>query len=401
MDVADGTYTATPDWKGMITASLEGIVASAIPVKPPKSWFENPKLDKVSPLRISASGQVSGHVATWKQEHIGMAGKVRAPKSRSNYAFFATGVLETAEGEMVNVGQITLAGGHASLEASVGDVVAHYDDTQSGVMDVSIGEDKHGIWVAGGLRPDVDDVKLRTIRASSVSGDWRPINGNLELVAVCAVNVPGFPIPQARVASGAPLALVAAGTAEIVEAIMVERGSALDLSGFVAAMEAFDSRMRTVEDALLGKAVDQREAITAAVEEAKRADADAAENLVASADALRAQVKGTKQTWIDGMNYDLTIQDGVQASLRARAKGLTASSSAAWDQADRAQAAERGIALPDGSFPIADKADWHACKQALTAAGSKRAQVVRHLRKRGRELSVPAAEYMDIKLRAS
>ena len=203
---------------------------SAIPVKPPKAWYENPN-SKVTPLQISASGQVYGHVATWKQEHIGMAGKVKAPKSRSNYAFFATGMLETQEGEMVNVGQITLAGGHASLEASVQDVVAHYDNTQSGVMDVAIGEDAHGIWVAGSLRPDVDDTKLRTIRASSVSGDWRPINGNLELVAVCAVNVPGFPIPQARVASGAPVALVAAGTAEIVDAIMVDRGHVGENSG--------------------------------------------------------------------------------------------------------------------------------------------------------------------------
>ena len=401
MDVADGTYIADPAWRGMIATAFEGLVASAIPVKPPKSWFQNPGLDRVTPLQISASGQVYGHVATWKQEHIGMAGKVKAPKSRSGYAFFATGMLETAEGEMVNVGQITLAGGHASLEASVQDVVAHYDNTQSGVMDVAIGEDAHGIWVAGGLRPDVDDVKLRTIRASSVSGDWRPINGNLELVAVCAVNVPGFPIPQARVASGAPVALVAAGTSEIVDTLMMQRGEIAEISAFTAALEAFDKRMRLVEDALIGKVTDQRASLTAAIEAAKQARTDGDENLVASAEALRAKVKGDPMVWEDGLGYELTIQEGIQASLRARAKGLTATATASWTKDRREEAAKKRQALPDGSYPIVDKRDWHKAKQALGRAGGKRAQVVRHLRSRGRTLGIPAAEYKDLKLKAS
>ena len=107
-------------------------------------------------------------------------------------------MLDTDDGKKVNVGQITLTGGHAPLDGKLPDVVAHYDNTKSAVMDVSVGEDKHGIWVAGALRPDIDELRLRAIRASSVSGDWRPINGHLELVAVCAVNVPGFPIPRAR-----------------------------------------------------------------------------------------------------------------------------------------------------------------------------------------------------------
>ena len=57
--------------------------------------------------------------------------------------------------------------------------------------------------------------QVRAARASSPSGDWRPINGTLELVAVCSVNVPGFPVVEARVASGQVLALVAAGVAPL------------------------------------------------------------------------------------------------------------------------------------------------------------------------------------------
>jgi hypothetical protein len=57
---------------------------------------------------------------------------------------------------------------------------------------------------------------LDALRAASLSGDWRRINGNLELVAALAVNVPGFPIPrtQAAMAAAGQLALVASGVVE-------------------------------------------------------------------------------------------------------------------------------------------------------------------------------------------
>jgi hypothetical protein len=97
---------------------------------------------------------------------------------------------------------LTLAGGHASLEASALEAARHYDDTGSAIADVHAGEDQFGIWVAGALRPSASPEQIRALRASAPSGDWRPINGALELVAVCQVNVPGFPIARARVASG-------------------------------------------------------------------------------------------------------------------------------------------------------------------------------------------------------
>ena len=222
LDLADGEYTAD-DWTGMVLADEEALIAAAFPTKPPSVWFNNPKLTRLTPLTIEDDGRVFGHIASWHTSHIGMTGGIKAPKSRSNYAFFATGILDTDDGNKVNVGQITLTGGHAPLDGRLPDVVAHYDNTKSAVMDVSVGEDRHGIWVAGALRPDIDDLRLRAIRASSVSGDWRPINGHLELVAVCAVNVPGFPIPRARVAAGATMALVAAGTEQLVEAAIAER----------------------------------------------------------------------------------------------------------------------------------------------------------------------------------
>lgn len=200
------------------------ITADGSPVVPPADWFSDPGLTRPTALVIEQDGRVYGHIACWETKHIGMPGAIRPPRSKSNYAFFATGAIQTQQGQMVDVGQITLVGGHAPIDVDVPKAVAHYDDTQSAVCDVSIGEDRYGIWVAGSLRPDVDDKQVRQLRASAVSGDWRPINGNLELVAVCSVNVPGFPIPRARVASGQTLALVAAGIELLVEDRLREYG---------------------------------------------------------------------------------------------------------------------------------------------------------------------------------
>lgn len=186
-------------------------VSSAIPVNPPAEWFENPKLSKPTHLTITDDGRVFGHIAAWSTHHIGLPYGTRPPRSASNYAYFRTGSLRTAEGTDVRVGQISLAGGHAALSADARAAVEHYDNTNSAMCDLAAGEDSHGIWVSGALRPGVSPEKLRAFRASSPSGDWRPINGKLELVAVCSVNVPGFPVAQARVASGAVVALVAAG----------------------------------------------------------------------------------------------------------------------------------------------------------------------------------------------
>lgn len=254
------------------------LTADGVPVKPPRAWFANPGLTKVSPLHISADGHVFGHIAAWNQSHIGLAGSVKAPKSRSGYAFFATGALETAEGELVDVGQITLVGGHASLSADTARAVAHYDETRSGAVDVSIGEDKHGIWVSGALRPNITEEQIRILRASAVSGDWRPINGNLELVAICSVNVPGFPIPRARVASGQVMALVAAGVEPIVAARLME----LSAAAIVDAVDAVSDRVAMLEEHVLST-----------LEEPATVETEP-DSITISAEDLRTRVHGVK-----------------------------------------------------------------------------------------------------------
>jgi hypothetical protein len=405
-DLADGDYEGDVEWEGMIRNPLTALAAAGFPVRPPSAWFTNPGFGQLEPLTVTADGRIGGHIASWREDHIGMNGRVKAPRSRSGYAFFATGVLETAEGTMVNVGQITLTGGHAPLEASVAEAVAHYDNTNSAFADVAIGEDRHGIWVSGALRPTVDDNQLRAIRASSVSGDWRPINGSLEMVAVCAVNVPGFPIPRARVAGGQPLALVAAGTGELVD-LMLHQGG-VDTEQIA---QGYEDRLRLIENLVLGKIGDSREALTAAVEQARdmlvggtSAAADEAEGSeggdLARVAALRASAYGP-QPWSDGSEIQLSLadcqQEALRASLRARVRGdapLLARATSQWDTKARTTAAKRGLAMPDGSFPIADRTDLEKAVKAYGRA-KNRSAAKRHIMKRARTLRAEAALPQD------
>lgn len=188
------------------------IVASAGPLAPPMAWFEDPGFDGPTPLTITDDGRVYGHVATWGVCHTGVSNQcIMAPKSRTNYGYFRTGAVLTAEGKTVSTGPLTMGGGHAGLSLSASEAVAHYDEAGLAMADVAAGEDRWGIWVAGAMQPDVTPEQVRRFRASALSGDWRQVGGNLEMVAALAVNAPGFPVVRAQVASGAPQSLVAAG----------------------------------------------------------------------------------------------------------------------------------------------------------------------------------------------
>lgn len=197
--------------------SASASIAEAIPVEPPSTWFERPILNGPTPITVGDDGQVFGHIATWDTDHIGMAGQIRPPRSSSGYAYFHTGVVRTQDGKDVKVGQLTLAGGHAPIDYNAQLAVQHYDNTASAIADVHAGEDSYGIWVAGALRPGTTSDKIRALRASAPSGDWRSIDHRLELVAVCQVNVPGFPVPRSLAASGVMTSLVAAGTSTLVQ----------------------------------------------------------------------------------------------------------------------------------------------------------------------------------------
>ena len=196
------------------TSSRDALTAAAIPTAPPEAWFKDPALTGPTALVIEEDGRVYGHIAAWGTCHIGQIGKcVEPPTSPSNYAYFRTGALQTAEGTSVAVGHLTMDTSHAGARDSANQAAAHYDNTGLVFADVAAGEDAYGIWVAGSLRAGITPDQVRVARSAPISGDWRTIRGSLELVGALAVNVPGFPVPRPRglLASGEVKSLMASG----------------------------------------------------------------------------------------------------------------------------------------------------------------------------------------------
>lgn len=158
---------------------------------PPLEYFTRPT--EVTPVIVEGD-RVRGYVATWGTCHIGLPGCTTAPSSHTQYAHFMRQEQLTRSGESVPVGVLTVGGGHADPNMGVVPAMQHYDDVGSAVARVFAGEDEHGIWVAGWVPPYADPAKVQQLSDLDVSGDWRRVGGNLELVAVCAVNTPGFPV---------------------------------------------------------------------------------------------------------------------------------------------------------------------------------------------------------------
>ena len=194
------------------------LTAAAAPTLPGK-WFTNPGLTAPTPLTITEEGRLFGHLAGWDTCHIaepeGPGVCTAPPMSTTDYAYFHLGEVITTEGP-VNVGQISLGGGHARDGMSSRAAAAHYDSTSTAVADICVGEDEFGIWFAGAVRPGITEDQIAELRGAKLSGDWRRIGHGLELVAALAVNVPGFPVPRTSLAAsgGVQTSLVAAGIIE-------------------------------------------------------------------------------------------------------------------------------------------------------------------------------------------
>lgn len=238
-------------WPAQHKVDLSAVVASATEPVPmfnlvaaggnvlDSKAFARPDLTEPIGLKIEGD-RVFGYIATWGVCHIGIPGVCEmAPHSATNYAYFRTGVVATDAGE-VAVGQITMSTGHASIKASARVAAEHYDNTGAVVADVASGEDRIGIWFSGLLRPGVTAEQRHALAAGGrLSGDWRRIGGNLELVAALAVNVPGFPIPRpALAASGDIVEAVTAMSIVEPEAVVASGGVVLDSEGIASIVRA-------------------------------------------------------------------------------------------------------------------------------------------------------------------
>lgn len=175
--------------------------------------FSDPGLAGPTPLSIDPeTGRIFGHVATFKEKHrsVGL-GHISPPRSHTGYAHFhSSPPVRLSDGTELSVGRLTVGIGHAPVSGvSNAEAQAHYDNAEACFALVRAGEDAHGIWVSGVAAPWATPDKIEMGLAAPLSGDWRPYGGNLELVAVLAVNTPGFLCRRTTDSQGNPLSLVA------------------------------------------------------------------------------------------------------------------------------------------------------------------------------------------------
>lgn len=201
--------------------ALTAAAAGKAPLKPPLDWFATPEADEPTALTVTPEGHVYGHLALWDQCHTAFAGCEMPNRSPSNYAWFHLGQIETDEGELIDVGRITVGrggtarGGHASILHGTQGAIEHYDDSGCVAAFVRAIDGNLGIWLTGSVRSDVPAERIRDLRANPPSLDYRIEDGARELVAVLSVPVPGFPIPRRE------MRLVASGVVEEVTAAII------------------------------------------------------------------------------------------------------------------------------------------------------------------------------------
>lgn len=202
--------TGTPDGVTAAAFTFPGLEEEHVY---PADWFDPVQLDGPTRMTITDDGRVYGHLAQSGSCHMGFADKcVTPPESPSNYAYFHMGEIKTDKG-LLAAGKITVGGGHADIRLGWRAAIERYDNVATVGAVVRAYRDEHGIQLAGALLPNATKEQIAAMRRSPLSGDWRIIGGQRELVVAHCVNDPGFPIaPRAALAAdGHPTALVAAG----------------------------------------------------------------------------------------------------------------------------------------------------------------------------------------------
>ncbi len=253
---ADADVAAEPVRPALV-ASLTA--AASTPVIP-ANVFDMPAPSEYVDLTVEDRGEgflrVFGYLAPFGTCHAEFRDVCRTPPtSTMDYAAFHRYPIDVvdAAGETVTVraGRITTGFGevgtgcaccrgkddHACTGFSLAQAIGHHDQLTR-LANVRVVETEVGPWLSGfAYAGDVTDRGLKVLSRRKVSGDWRDIGGELELVEVLALAVaqPGFPPPRAAFQNGRTVALVAArGTLPrpIATAVLAQR--MVDTEAFAA-----------------------------------------------------------------------------------------------------------------------------------------------------------------------
>lgn len=184
----------------------EALTAAAatitIPDIPPVEWFSEPmEKPEIGGITITDEGRIFGYLAPKNVAHRGIPDRRQTvPMGNVDYSRYMNRerFVFTSEGTTkIATGPITMGCGHASTHPDVSAQQSqdHYDNSCSIVATVAIGENRHGVWVAGALLPDVTGEQIARMMACQLSGDWRPHRekpGKRDFTGALLVPVPGF-----------------------------------------------------------------------------------------------------------------------------------------------------------------------------------------------------------------
>jgi hypothetical protein len=171
---------------------------------PPAHWFDEPVDEPdIGAITVTDEGRIFGYLAPAHVAHRGIRDKrVTVPMKNVDYGIWMNRVTiaEDGSGNFVRVatGPITMDCGHAPSSNRVVGAARrqHYDNSCSVVATARVGENKHGVWIAGAVLPDVTADQVRRMMMLQLSGDWGPHRekpGKRELAGALLVPVPGFP----------------------------------------------------------------------------------------------------------------------------------------------------------------------------------------------------------------
>lgn len=146
------------------------------------------------PLTVEDDGRIYGHLATKGRCHGAYSACVNPPDSGGDFSMFLTGEAERG----IPTGPIILGTTHSVNPDGTIKSYDHLANTGEAVADVTVGNDQHGTWVAGRLRPGVTEEQIAALRGSALSGEWLPYGSNLRLAGILAVNSPGYLVQRVK-----------------------------------------------------------------------------------------------------------------------------------------------------------------------------------------------------------
>jgi hypothetical protein len=194
-----GPTVEVPGVEVVVASGATEVHTITIPNVPPAEWFAEPT--DVTPegaLTITDDGRVFGYLAPTGVAHRSFRNRrVEVPMGNVDYGRWMGGEAIVAGGGRVVAGPITFECGHCdpSGPRDSGKRMEHYDNTCSVAAKAAIGENRHGVWIAGALEPGVSAEQVSRMLACRLSGDWAPHpekQGMREFVAALLVPVPGF-----------------------------------------------------------------------------------------------------------------------------------------------------------------------------------------------------------------